>query len=227
MTCFYISGSSEFAGSNFHMNDVKPVIFPQQLFHAKPMVNSVCQHSSIDLTCVLEDRQKMITELMSVYDNNNQGNLNHNHSFAKVVQPLSQNQSEFFHGQAAKHGQIVIHNQTDFFHGRGNVTESKFYENSNMSENHHHMFARDDSQFNNQLKIMNAPFETTTQNQHQHQHHNNTFTTSVEPINHTNNFQMMYGNPYVNLSTFDYKEDLQSMSVMEPFPKQESSLWFQ
>ncbi|KAM7280045.1 hypothetical protein ACFE04_007179 [Oxalis oulophora] len=225
MTCFYRSGSSEFGGSNFHMNDVKPVIFPQQLFHAKPVVNSVGQPPSIDLTGVPEDGQKMITELMSVYDNNNQGNMNPNHSSAKAIQPLSQNQSEFFHGQAAKHGQIVIQNQTDFFHGQGNVTESKFYENSNMSENHHQMFARDDSQFNNQLKIMNAPFETTTQNQHQH--HNNTSTTSAGPINHNNNFQMMYGNPYVDLSTFDYKEDLQSMGVMESFPKQESSLWFQ
>ncbi|KAM7280705.1 hypothetical protein ACFE04_007839 [Oxalis oulophora] len=193
LTCPYRTGSSEFGGSNFHMNDVKPVVFPQQHFvQSKPMVNSVGQPSSFDLSAlgVPDDGQKMIAELMSVYDNNIQGNLNPNTSSARVGQPQ---------------------NQSDFFHGQGNINEAKLYGNSNMSENNH-MFVRDGSQLNNQFKVLNTPFES---NQNQ--------TT----INNNNNFQMMYGTPFVDLSTFDYKEDLQAMGVIDAFPKQENSLWFQ
>ncbi|KAL3850230.1 hypothetical protein ACJIZ3_012112 [Penstemon smallii] len=66
--------------SNFNINEVKPVVFPQSFVHPKPVVNP--SPPSFDLTGlgVPEDGQRMITELMSFYDNSVQGNKSSNTS---------------------------------------------------------------------------------------------------------------------------------------------------
>jgi ethylene-insensitive protein 3 len=185
LTCLYRT-------SNFHMNDVKPVIFPSQhLVQSKPAAAAAPIQSSFDLTGlgVPEDEQKMISGLMSVYDTN----MNQSFSSAKANHHQQQQQEELFHGQC----------------------KAKFYQDSsNMSvvsdnhHHHHHMFAQDDSQFN-QFKISNAtPFDTNTNNNG----------------NNNNNYPLMYGAAPFDLSTFDYKEDLQGVGL---FPKQERSMWFQ
>jgi ethylene-insensitive protein 3 len=115
--------------SNFPMNDVKPVIFPQHFVQSKQTAAPPLPiQPSFDLTAlgVPEDGQKMISGLMSVYDTNM------NQSFPSAKANLHHQQEEFFHGQC----------------------ETKFYQDSsNMSlvsdnhPHHNHMFARDDSQF--------------------------------------------------------------------------------
>ncbi|PIN12929.1 hypothetical protein CDL12_14454 [Handroanthus impetiginosus] len=73
--------SSEFGVSNFNINDIKPVVFPQSFVQQKTSGLSVNPTPpSFDLSGigVPEDGQRMINELMSLYDNNVQGNKNSN-----------------------------------------------------------------------------------------------------------------------------------------------------
>ncbi|KAL0437116.1 UNVERIFIED_CONTAM: protein ETHYLENE INSENSITIVE 3 [Sesamum radiatum] len=78
LSCPY-KHSSEFGASNFNINDVKPIIFPQSFVQPKPApLPSNPPPPSFDLSGlgVPEDGQRMINELMSLYDNNVQGNSN-------------------------------------------------------------------------------------------------------------------------------------------------------
>ncbi|TKY50027.1 ETHYLENE INSENSITIVE 3 [Spatholobus suberectus] len=79
LTCAYRGTSSDFGGPNFHVNEVKPVIFPQSFVQPKSTAQSINMVPPvIDLTGleVSEDGQKMIGDLMTNYDTNVQGNKN-------------------------------------------------------------------------------------------------------------------------------------------------------
>ncbi|KAK7852769.1 protein ethylene insensitive 3 [Quercus suber] len=148
LTCPYRS-TSEFGGSNFHVNEVKPVIFPQSFAQAKPAAPSVnSAQSAFDLSGlgVPEDGQKMISELMTIYDTNIQGNKNVTPSNSSVTENQSLPQLK------------IQPQQESYFHGQGVVMEGNFFEESNI-HNNHQMFPREENQFD-RFKALNAPFET-------------------------------------------------------------------
>ncbi|KAL2322239.1 hypothetical protein Fmac_026618 [Flemingia macrophylla] len=199
LSCPYKGTSSDYGAPNFHVNEVKPVIFPQSFVQAKSTNQAVnlVPPPSFDLTGlgVPEDGQKMISDLMTIYETNVQGNDNKylssgNHVAAEnpsLPQPNIQQQ------------------QDNFFQGQGITLEGNFYQNVNMSNNHH-MFPREEGQFN-RFKALNAPspFETN---------HNN------------NNFHLMFGSP-CDLASFDYKEDMHGVG-MDALQKQpDISIWYQ
>ncbi|KAK5846876.1 protein ETHYLENE INSENSITIVE 3 [Gossypium arboreum] len=191
LTCPYRNSSALFSGSSFNVNEVKPVILPQAFAQSKPTAPAVTSvPTSFDLSGlgVPEDGQKMISELMSVYDNNIQGNKNMNPSNNPITE-----------GQNILHPKIQ-QPQDEYFRGQGN-----FFEDSSMPNNHQ-MFQQGEGQFD-RFKGLNSPFETE---------HNN---------NNNNSFPLMFGSPF-DLSTFDYKEDLQTVG-MDTIPRQDVSIWFQ
>ncbi|GMI94288.1 ETHYLENE-INSENSITIVE3 [Hibiscus trionum] len=145
----------EFGGSNFNVNEVKPVIFPQHFGHSKRAAPSVTSGSTpFDLSelGVPEDGQKTITELMSTYEDI-QGNKNMNPSNnlvtkgQNVLQPRIQQQ------------------QDEFFRGQGVRVEGNFFEESSMLHNHP-MFLQGEVQFE-RFKGLNSPLESN--------HNNNSF----------------------------------------------------
>ncbi|ESW13564.1 hypothetical protein PHAVU_008G207000 [Phaseolus vulgaris] len=134
-------------GSNFHDAEVKPVIFPHSFVQPSTtsQAASVVQPSfSVSGLGVPEDGQKMINDLMTVYDTNVVGNNNlssnnfvpaENHNFSQTI--LQQHQQD---------------SRDSFFAGQGMVTEGNF-------------FAREEGQFErfktmNMNMNMNAPFDT-------------------------------------------------------------------
>lgn len=145
LTCQYRSTCSDFGGSNFHVNEVKPVIFQQSFVQPKPAAAAPPVNSaplpSFDLSGlgVPEDGQKMISELMAIYDTNIQGNKNGNPNNNAVT--MTENQ-----------------------HVQGVAMQGNLFEESNMQNNHHHhMFPREESQFD-RFKASNSPFETNNHN---------------------------------------------------------------
>jgi len=200
LTCPYSSTSSEFGGSNFHVNEVKPVIFPQSFAQAKPAaasLNSTQPAFNLSGLGVPEDGQKLISELMSIYDTNIQGNKNVTPSSSSVTE----NQSL---------PQLKIQPQQDsYFHGQGVVMEGNFFEESNIHNNHQQqMFTREENQFD-RFKVLNTPLNTPFETNHS-----------------SNNFQMMYGSPF-DLASFDYKEDQQGVAIDTLSKQPDISIWYQ
>ncbi|KAJ4724555.1 Ethylene insensitive 3 family protein [Melia azedarach] len=194
LTCPYRTNVSNFGGSNFQLNEVKPVIFPQTFAQSKPAgpsFNPVQPAFDISGLGVPEDGQKMISELMAVYDNNIQSNRNVNPSNNAIVTE----------GQGPLHP--TVQHQQEYFNRQGVVMDGNLFEGSNMRNNNHQMFAREENQFD-RFKIMNSPLETNQSN---------------------NSFQLMFSTPY-DLGSFDYKEDLQAAGI-DTLPKQQdTSMWF-
>ncbi|XP_048336072.2 protein ETHYLENE INSENSITIVE 3 [Ziziphus jujuba] len=203
LTCPYRSNSSDFGSSNFHVHEVKPVIFPQSFSQPKPVtppVKSVSPSFDLSRLGVPEDGQKMISELMSIYDNSVQG--------AKIVTPsnaISENQN---HAQPKFH-----HQQEEYFHGQGVGLEGNFFEESNMQSNHQ-VFSREEGQFD-RFKALNSPFEAN-------HNHNLSNSNNNNNNNNNNNFQLILESPF-DLSSFDYKEDLQGIAMEK---QQDVSMWY-
>ncbi|KAG4958882.1 hypothetical protein JHK87_035515 [Glycine soja] len=195
LSCPYRGAASDYGASNFQVNEVKPVIFPQSFVQPKPTTQSVnLVPSVIDLTGlgVPEDGQKMISDLMSIYDTNFQSNKNLSSSNHVAAENPSLPQPG------------IRQQQDNFFRSQGITMEGNFYEEANMPNNHH-MFAREESQFD-RFKALNAPpFES----------------------NHNNNFHLMFGSP-CDLASFDFKEDMQGGGGMDALQKQaDISIWYQ
>lgn len=148
LSCPYRSGAADYGGPNFHATEIKPVIFPQSLVQPNTSVQSAnLVPPSFDLTGlgVPEDGQKMISDLMSIYDTNVLGNRNlssNNNSVAAENQNLSQ--------------PSIQRQQDNFFSGQGMVMDGNF-------------FAREDGQFD-RFKAMNSPFETNHNNNNNNIH---------------------------------------------------------
>ncbi|KAJ8563422.1 hypothetical protein K7X08_031874 [Anisodus acutangulus] len=107
--------SSRFGVSNFQINEVKPVVFPQQYVQPKPAALPVNQGPpSFDLSGigVPEDGKRMINELMSFYDSNVQGNKSQNTgnvALTKEQQPHQQprvHQDNYLLNQGIMEGNI-------------------------------------------------------------------------------------------------------------------------
>ncbi|XP_038878611.1 protein ETHYLENE INSENSITIVE 3 [Benincasa hispida] len=199
LTCPYRT-SSEFSGSSFHVNEVKPVIFPQSFAPPKsapPPVSSVPPSFDLSTLGVPEDGQKLISELMSIYDTNIQGNKNNLNTGSSAI---TENQNL---------PQLKIQPQQDeYFRNQGLMIEGNFFEGPNVSSSHQ-MFTRDEGQFD-RFKPVNSPFE----NNH-HQHNNN-----------NNNFHLMFSSSF-DLSTFDYKEEVPGVAAIDTLAKQQDiPLWY-
>ncbi|KAK7316619.1 hypothetical protein RJT34_00219 [Clitoria ternatea] len=206
LNCPYRGTSSDFGGPNFHVNEVKPVIFSQSFVPPKSHAQSVnLVPPSFDLTGlrVPEDGQKMISDLMAVYDTNIQGNENN---------MMSSSSNHVAADNPNRHQPGIIQQQQDNFHGQGISMEGSFFEEAHMSNNHHHMFSRDEGQYE-RFKALNAPFETN------HHHNNNN--------NNNNNFHLIFGSP-CNMATFDFKEGMQGGGGVDALQKQSDiSIWYQ
>ncbi|KAI4308294.1 hypothetical protein L6164_031383 [Bauhinia variegata] len=196
--CPYKTSATDYSGPNFHVNEVKPVIFPQSFVQHKPPAPTVNLVPSFDLSGVRvpEDGQKMITDLMSIYDTNIQGNKNVSSGNHVAAEAQAHNLS---------HHPNIQQQQDNFFHGQGMVMEGNFFEESNMSSNHRQpMFAREEGQFD-QFKALNSPFESN---------HN------------PNNFQMMFGSP-CDLASFDFKEATHGVGMDTVQKQPDISIWYQ
>lgn len=77
LSCPY-KHSPHFGVTNYTINDIKPVIFPQSFVHQKPSPSPQPPPFDLSGLGVPEDGQRMINELMSCYDNNVVGNKNSN-----------------------------------------------------------------------------------------------------------------------------------------------------
>ncbi|RDY13522.1 Protein ETHYLENE INSENSITIVE 3, partial [Mucuna pruriens] len=155
LICAYRGTSSDFGGLNFHVNEVKPIICPQSFVQPKSTAQSANMVPPvIDLTGleVSEDGKKMISDLMTNYDINVQGNKNMSSCSRVAAENLNLPQ----HGMQQQ--------QDNFIRGQGITVEGNVFEEANMSNNHH-MFAREEGQFD-RFKALNAPFETNHNNFH-------------------------------------------------------------
>ncbi|XP_007016682.2 PREDICTED: protein ETHYLENE INSENSITIVE 3 [Theobroma cacao] len=157
LTCPFRNSSAQFGGSNFNINEVKPVIFPQTFAQSKPAAPPITSvPTSFDLSAlgVPEDGQKMISELMSIYDNNIQGTKNMNSGNNPVTEGQNLLQPK------------IQQQQDEYFRGQGVIMEGNFFEESSMPNNNQ-MFSQGEGQFD-RFKALNTPqFETN--------HNNNSF----------------------------------------------------
>ncbi|KAH1215896.1 Protein ETHYLENE INSENSITIVE 3 [Glycine soja] len=193
LICAY-RGTSDFGGPSFPVNEIKPVVHPPSFVQPK----STAQPGSmvppvIDLTGleVSDNGQKMITDLMTNYDTNVRGN--------KKTSSCNHLAAENF--DLPQHA--MQQQQDNFIRGQGITAEGNIFDEANMPNNHH-MFAREEGQFD-RFKALNAPFETN---------HNN------------NNFHSMFGS-LCDLASFDFKEDMQGVG-MDTLQKQpDISIWYQ
>ncbi|KAA8544468.1 hypothetical protein F0562_022492 [Nyssa sinensis] len=149
LSCPYRGNSSDFGVSTFHINEVKPVVFPQPVVHSKPAAPPT---SSIPLSFDLsglgvpEDGQKMISELMSFYDANIQGNKNSNpgNVGSTKVQTLQQ--------------PSVQCQQDNYLNGQGLLMEGNVFDETNPPINRV-MFSHEKDSFE-QSRVFNTAFET-------------------------------------------------------------------
>ncbi|CAI8586624.1 unnamed protein product [Vicia faba] len=172
LNCPHRIGSADYGGPNFHATEVKPVIFPQSFVQpnsaAQPaslqsfvQPNSAAQPTSLvppsfDLTGlgVSEDSQKMISDLMSVYDTNIIGNKNASSTNCATVG--NQNLSQHNIQQQQQHT-IQQQQQENFFSSQGMVMEAANF------------FTREESQFD-RFKAVTTPFETNHPNNNNNLH---------------------------------------------------------
>nr|XP_009607986.1 ETHYLENE INSENSITIVE 3-like 1 protein [Nicotiana tomentosiformis]XP_009607987.1 ETHYLENE INSENSITIVE 3-like 1 protein [Nicotiana tomentosiformis] len=128
--------TSQLGVSNFHVNEVKPTVFPQQYVQSKSPVlpvNPGPGPPSFGLfgVGVPEDGQRMIDELMSFYDSNIQGNKIQNTGNVALTkgQPHQQprlNQDNYLHSQGMMEGNIFKDTSISAIHPilpQGNLTD--------------------------------------------------------------------------------------------------------
>lgn len=132
--------NSEFGGANFHVNEVKPVIFPQSFIQSKP-VNSVSAPFDLSGLGVPEEGQKVISELMSIYDTNIQGSTK------------SMNNNMVIEDQGRPQPRV-----------EQPVIEGNFFQQPQIHNNPHQMFPREEGQFD-RFKALNSSFEANNSNE--------------------------------------------------------------
>uniref|UniRef100_M1A5I8 EIL1 n=1 Tax=Solanum tuberosum TaxID=4113 RepID=M1A5I8_SOLTU len=118
--CIYRS-SSRFGVSNFQINEVKPVVFPQQYVQPKSSALPVNQGPpSFDLSGigVPEDGQRMINELMTIYDSDVQGSKRQNRGNVTLT-------------KEQPHQQPRVH-QDNYLLSQG-IMEGNIFKNTNIS----------------------------------------------------------------------------------------------
>ncbi|XP_073272724.1 protein ETHYLENE INSENSITIVE 3-like [Primulina huaijiensis] len=138
--------SSEFGVSNFSINEVKPVIFPQSFVQPKSAalpVNPTPPSFDLSGLGVPEDGQRTINALMSFYDNNLTKNIDTENATATNEHSIQQT--------------IVQCQQDGYLHGQGIAINGRIFENSNVPTNPSvfHTVDRFD-----RSKVINQPFNS-------------------------------------------------------------------
>ncbi|CAL1404601.1 unnamed protein product [Linum trigynum] len=229
LACPYKLG---YTSSNFHIDDVKPVIFPQQQ-KAKPILSPAVTSVStaaapIDLTGVPEDGQKLISDMMSNYDTSG----TQTSSCSRTTPTTSSaNSVVTINGlfQHQQHQQKIHHQPAENYFHQNMFVDSNFQNNniSINSSNQQSIFTQEtSSQFLDRFKPVSSPFDTNPTSFDQIQSTNMGLSSNNHNINNSssnnNNFNLMFASP------FDI--DLQGLGVdNHQLPQQQnvSSIWFQ
>ncbi|XP_010466283.1 PREDICTED: protein ETHYLENE INSENSITIVE 3-like [Camelina sativa] len=192
------------AASRFHVNEVKPVVG----FSQPRPVNSVTQ--PIDLTGigVPEDGQKMISELMSMYDRNVQSNQT----------------SMVMESQSVSLLQPTIQNHQEHLQFPGNMVEGSFFEDLNIPNRANNNNSGNQTFFqgnnNNGFK-----FDTAQHNNFEGAHNTNNNNSS------SNRFQLVFDSTPFDMASFDYRDDMAMPGVVGTMDgmqqkQQDVSIWF-
>jgi ethylene-insensitive protein 3 len=189
--------------SRYHVNEVKPVVGG---FAQPRPVNSVVQ--PIDLTGigVPEDGQKMISELMSMYDRNVQG------SQASMVMETLQPPTVQNHHQ--EHLQF-----------QGNMVEGSFFEDLNIPNRGNNNVNNSNQTFFQGSNSNGFKFEAP------HHNSNNNFEGANINNNNSNRFQLVFDSTPFDMASFDYRDDMTIPGVMGTMDgiqqkQQDVSIWF-
>ncbi|KAL2316936.1 hypothetical protein Fmac_030812 [Flemingia macrophylla] len=152
LSCVYRNSSDYGCGNSFHATEVKPVIFPQPFVQTNGTATAQTASMvppSYDLAVlggVPEDDQKMISDLMTIYDTNVLGNRNVSSTNSAALENHNLSQAS-------------MQQQDNFFGAsQGMVTEGNFFA---REENH---FDR----FKTMNMNMNTPFDTNHNNNNVH-----------------------------------------------------------
>ncbi|XP_010557480.1 PREDICTED: protein ETHYLENE INSENSITIVE 3-like [Tarenaya hassleriana] len=117
LVCPYRGSSIAYGASKFHVGEAKPVVATQPFTQPRPAVPAVNSVRPYDLSGfgVPEDGQKMISELMSMYDRNVQS--------SNQTASMVDNENINFQLKPQNH-----HQQQHFNHGEGRTIEGSFFE---------------------------------------------------------------------------------------------------
>ncbi|XP_010488063.1 PREDICTED: protein ETHYLENE INSENSITIVE 3-like [Camelina sativa] len=195
------------AASRFHVNEVKPVVG----FSQPRPVNSVAQ--PIDLTGigVPEDGQKMISELMSMYDRNVQSNqtsmVMESQRSVSLLQPTIQNHQE--------HLQFP-----------GNMVEGSFFEDLNIPNRANNNNSGNQTFFQGNNSNNGLKFDTAQHNNFEAAHNTNNNNNSS-----SNRFQLVFDSTPFDMASFDYRDDMAMPGVVGTMDgmqqkQQDVSIWF-
>uniref|UniRef100_A0A1J3EBE5 Protein ETHYLENE INSENSITIVE 3 n=1 Tax=Noccaea caerulescens TaxID=107243 RepID=A0A1J3EBE5_NOCCA len=198
-------------GSRFHVNEVKPVVGG---FSQPRPVNSVVQ--PIDLTGigVPEDGQKMISELMSMYDRNVQGSQT---SMVMETQSVSLLQP------------TVQNHHQEHLQFQGNMVEGSFFEDLNIPNRGNNNINNNNQTFFQGSNSNGFKFETP------HNNNNNNNYEAAANINNNNSgsnrFQLVFESTPFDMASFDYRDDMTIPGVMGAMDgiqqkQQDVSIWF-
>ncbi|CAH8261232.1 unnamed protein product [Arabidopsis lyrata] len=193
------------AASRFHVNEVKPVVG----FSQPRPVNSVAQ--PIDLTGIVpEDGQKMISELMSMYDRNVQSNQT----------------SMVMENQSVSLLQPTVQNHQEHLQFPGNMVEGSFFEDLNIPNRANNINSSNQTYFqgNNNNNNNGFKFDTAHHNNFEAAHNNTNNSSS-------NRFQLVFDSTPFDMASFDYRDDMSMPGVVGTMDgmqqkQQDVSIWF-
>ncbi|KAI4386179.1 hypothetical protein MLD38_004134 [Melastoma candidum] len=199
---------------NFHLDEVKPVVYPQTFLQSKPPAPAVGSVTApIDLTGIPDEGQKAITNLLSTYDSNaalanrsmNPGNIS-----TTVFDSQTNNRPP------QKQSHLQLQPQNNYFGNQMVPMERPTFKPCQLGipPPGHQPFTREDTQFDQMINQSNS-------NLHLNGNDNN-----------NNNLQFVFGGSSFDLSTFDYKDDALLPGIMDTFQQQNkqdaaASMWFQ
>ncbi|XP_010509308.1 PREDICTED: protein ETHYLENE INSENSITIVE 3 isoform X2 [Camelina sativa] len=193
------------AASRFHVNEVKPVVG----FSQPRPVNSVAQ--PIDLTGigVPEDGQKMISELMSMYDRNVQSNQT----------------SMVMESQSVPLLQPTIQNHQEHLQFPGNMVEGSFFEDLNIPNRANNNNSGNQTFFQGNNNNNGFKFDTAQHNNFEAAHNTNNNNSS------SNRFQLVFDSTPFDMASFDYRDDMAMPGVVGTMDgmqqkQQDVSIWF-
>ncbi|CAI9105925.1 OLC1v1004962C1 [Oldenlandia corymbosa var. corymbosa] len=203
--------TSQFGVSNFHVNDAKPVVFPQP-FVQQPKQSALPVNPSppsFDLSGigVPEDGQRMISDLMSFYESNVQGKNSDSGSTTSVKEPSVQQPSLQCQPDNFLHGQRIAMDGGNFFEDTNMSSNQSIFQQGNRFEDtsipaSRPMFLQAD-RFD-QCKMLNAPFNPNPEN-----------------------FNFMFGSPF-NIPSVDFTEGLPGVPKdHQQMAKNDISMWYQ
>ncbi|XP_027163785.1 protein ETHYLENE INSENSITIVE 3-like [Coffea eugenioides] len=199
--------SPQFGVSNFNVNDVKPMVFPQSFVQPKSAalpVNANPPSFNLSGIGVPEDGQRMINDLMSFYESNIQGNKNADSGNAAVIKEQSVQQP----GMQCQ--------SDNYLHGQGIMMEGNIFEDTNVSSN------RSIFQQGDRFEDTNIP---ASRPMFQHGDRFDQCKITSSPFNNSNeNFQFMFGSPF-NLPSVDFTEGLPGIS-RDNASKQDLPIWY-